>query len=526
MTALVWAAYALFAARRGLTYLHIFQQEEYDGGRFLRWVFRRRALDRRASAVLLIIGILDSVLSLPKVVSPLGICAALLAIAAFERDPRRLAKKQLVMTARAKRTFWVAFVLLSGASAVTLRLPWPTLRWILCVQAIPFVLVLASFCLQPYEHRIQQRFWREAHAKLMSLKPMIIGLTGSYGKTSVKHILGHVIGAYAPTLSTPGSVNTPMGIARIVREQLGPHHRFFLCEMGAYGPGSIERLCRLAPPDLAIITAIGPAHYERFKSLEAVARTKFELAQYALDRGGKLVVTHDVLSCPYPRSFYQTHRDRIVVVGSDLCCELRVGAVDQTTQGISVEVVWAGTTYILRSRLYGSHHAMNLAMAFAAACVLGMAPVYAVVAIGSVPQVSHRLEVKRQPNGHVLIDDAYNSNPVGFVNGLQLLNYFRRGSGRRILVTPGMVELGTAHDEEHRKIGECTGRHVDVLLAVVPQRIDPLIRAYSQANPQGTVISCSAFADAQRWLEANVRSEDVVLLENDLPDLYEKKLSL
>jgi UDP-N-acetylmuramoyl-tripeptide--D-alanyl-D-alanine ligase len=317
-----------------------------------------------------------------------------------------------------------------------------------------------------------------------------------------------------------------MGISRIVREQLGPHHRFFLCEMGAYGPGSIERLCRLAPPDLAIITAIGPAHYERFKSLEAVARTKFELAQYALDRGGKLVVTSDVLKFPYPQSFYQTHRDRIVVVGFDPSCELRVGAIDQTAQGISVDVVWADTKYILRAGLYGSHHALNLAVAFAAACVLGMAPRDVVVAMSSVPQVSHRLEVKRQANGHVLIDDAYNSNPVGFVNGLQLLDVFRKGSGRRILVTPGMVELGTVHDEEHRKIGDCAGSHVDVLLAVVPQRIDPLVRAYRQANPQGLVISCSAFADAQGWLEANVRPEDVVLLENDLPDLYEKELSL
>jgi UDP-N-acetylmuramoyl-tripeptide--D-alanyl-D-alanine ligase len=155
-----------------------------------------------------------------------------------------------------------------------------------------------------------------------------------------------------------------------------------------------------------------------------------------------------------------------------------------------------------------------------------MAPSDVVVAIASVPQISHRLEVKRQFNGQVLIDDAYNSNPVGFVNGLQLLDLLRKGSGRRILVTPGMVELGTAHDEEHRKVGVYAGRHVDVLLAVVPQRIAPLVHAYRETNPQGAVVSCSMFADAQRWLETNVQPEDVVLLENDLPDLYEKKLSL
>lgn len=526
MKFLVLVAFALFAVRRALTYLHIFQQEEYDGIRFLRWIFRRFAFDRRATLLLLIIGIVELVHPIPRIAVYLGASAVLIVVAAFERDPRSLAKKRLAMTARARRIYGLALCLALIMGIALCFLPWNAFGWILPVQAIPLMIVLANLILMPYEARIQKGFWNEAHTKLLSLKPTIIGVTGSYGKTSVKHILGHILSSFAPTLSTPGSVNTPMGISRVVREDLGPHHKFFLCEMGAYGPGSIARLCRLAPPDLAIITAIGPAHYERFKSLEAVAITKFELAQSVLERGGKVIVTESVLESDYAKDFYERHREHFLVVGDGPGCALQVGEPKQSAVGVDIEVIWEKKTFALHSHLYGRHHALNLAVAFAAACTLGIPPDDAAMAIGSAPQISHRLEVKRQVNGPILIDDAYNSNPLGFMNGLEILDLLRQGAGRRILVTPGMVELGTAHEKEHQKVGLFAGAHVDVLLAVLPERIGALVDAYRQANPSGTVILCANFTEARNWLGANAKPEDVVLLENDLPDLYEGYLKL
>jgi UDP-N-acetylmuramoyl-tripeptide--D-alanyl-D-alanine ligase len=147
-------------------------------------------------------------------------------------------------------------------------------------------------------------------------------------------------------------------------------------------------------------------------------------------------------------------------------------------------------------------------------------------ALRSTPQIKHRLEVKRDAAGAITIDDAYNSNPIGFASGLDALDALHAPNGRRILVTPGMVELGAAHDEEHRKIGTLAGARVDVLLPVVPQRIEALIAAYKAANPAGLIVPCDNLAAAQAWLSANLRPGDIVLLENDLPDLYEAKLSL
>ena len=219
------------------------------------------------------------------------------------------------MTERATRIARLAFGLLIGLGVIPGRSALPPVFVVVLVQAVPFALVLAVRLLQPQEDRIQKRFWDEAHDKLKRLAPVVVGVTGSYGKTSTKHILGHILESSGSALITPGSVNTPMGIARIVRERLEPYHRHFVVEMGAYGPGSIERLCRLAPPDIAVVTAVGPAHYERFKSLDAVARTKFELPEAAIARGGKAIVNDEVLAFADAKAFADGHRAAMVLVG-------------------------------------------------------------------------------------------------------------------------------------------------------------------------------------------------------------------
>jgi len=523
---LVTACFAVFALRRLLTYLHIFQQEEYDGVRFVRWIVRRAAFDRRATVLLAGAGIVEAAGVLSRTAGGILAGAMFLTLAYFEADPRSSGKKRLAMTPRAKRILAGAVLAAVAGGAAAGILSGSVAIWIVAVQLIPFCLVLSNLALTPYESIVQRRFWREARDKLEQLRPVTIGITGSYGKTSVKHILGHILETQGATLITPGSVNTTMGIARVVREQLGSHHRFLVCEMGAYGPGSISRLTQLAPPNMAIVTAVGCAHFERFKSLETVAQAKFELADAAVRGGGKVVVSEDVLQYRTPREFATRHAESLIAVGTGSACVLRIESVRQSRDGLEVAVTWGGASYTLRTTLFGEHQALNMALAFAAACELGVTPDQALIALTSVAQISHRLEVKRQPRGSIVIDDAYNSNPVGFASALQILDLFRGENGRRILVTPGMVELGAIHDREHARIGALAASHVDVLIPVLPPRIAALTAAYSAANPQGTVVPCRSFADAQAWLASNLGPQDVVLVENDLPDLYEKRLSL
>jgi UDP-N-acetylmuramoyl-tripeptide--D-alanyl-D-alanine ligase len=486
----------------------------------------RTPFDRRASILLLVLGGLESFLVVSSLIAAIGAAAALVALSSVEKDPRSASKKKLVMTDRAKRIYFSAFALVVIAAAGVASARLHLLVWIIPVQFIPLALVLGNALTLPYEKKIQKQFWSEAHRKLQRLKPTIIGITGSYGKTSTKHLLGHILEMQAPALITPGSVNTPMGIARVVREQLTSHHRFFVCEMGAYGPGSIANLCRLAPPDIGVITAIGMAHYERFRTLETVARAKFELAEAVAAKRGTVIIAEQVLELEPAKSFRERHPQNTLVVGKDPACSLRLISSAQTDAGIQAEVIWRGNSYVLKAPIYGEHHISNMAVAFAAACTLGVSPEDAIVALASVSQISHRLEVKGGPRGTRIIDDAYNSNPVGFASALELLNTLTRNGGRRILITPGMVELGPAHDEEHRKIGELAANQVDLLLAVLPDRIKALTAAYASRNPNGTVLPFANFMAAQRWLNENLRPDDVVLLENDLPDVYEKKLTL
>jgi len=216
----------------------------------------------------------------------------------------------------------------------------------------------------------------------------------------------------------------------------------------------------------------------------------------------------------------------LLSVGAEAGALVAIAAMRQDVDGVAVTVAWQGRSYELRAPLFGLQQGRNLALAFAAACTLGLAPEDVVASLRSTPQIAHRLEVKRQGSGTVLIDDAYNSNPVGFASALELLDLLRRPGGRRILVTPGMVELGAAHDQEHRRVGGLAAAHVDVLVAVAPHRVGPLAAAFAKASPGAEIVSCAGFAEAQAWMARNLAADDVVLLENDLPDLLEQKLRL
>lgn len=528
-------AFMVLATRRALTYMHILQQEEYDAPRFFWWMVKNRVFDTRLSGGLLLAAV--GALFLPHFIVLFIVFVLFLTTAYFEKDPRKDSKKKLAMTERARRIFFTGLGLIALTSLWCFISPSHPLLWLLSVQAIPFALILAVMALQPYEDSVQQKFWAEAHEKVSALKPITIGITGSFGKTSVKHILGHILKTQAPTLITPGSVNTPMGIARIVREELNESHKFFVVEMGAYGPGSIARLCRLTPPDMAVITAIGHAHYERFKTLDVVAEAKFELAEsvFAKNDNG-FVIAHDrTMRFDHPRKLLQTKRQRFMLVGEAQPLDpakraehsmigtddLQILQARQETDGIDIRLSWKGVVYAFHVPLFGLHHAHNVALAFAAALKLGIEPQAIVNALKSVPQIEHRLQVKSQADGTTIIDDAYNSNPAGFRSALELLSIISQDK-RKILVTPGMVEMGAAHGTEHYKIGQIAGQICDVIIAVAPARIPTFLEGVRVTGAGKTLVQAASFAEASAWLNANKKSGDVILLENDLPDLYER----
>ncbi|MFA5041543.1 MAG: UDP-N-acetylmuramoyl-tripeptide--D-alanyl-D-alanine ligase [Bdellovibrionales bacterium] len=525
LTFFLFAAFAYFAWCRLLQYLHIFQQEEYNSRRFWRWIVRTRAFDRRVSGALLAVVVLG--FFLPPGIEELLIAAAFILFSFFENDPRKSAKKKLVITKRARRIFGIALGFCFAAGAMTSQDANPLL-WIVVVQLMPLSLMLSNSLLAPVEDRIQRKILEEARAIVAKTNPKVIGITGSFGKTSVKHILGHVLELNAPTLFTPGSVNTLMGISRIVREKLTPDIRYFLAEMGAYGQGSIEKLCGLTPPHCGIITAIGEAHFERFKTLDSVARAKFELAEAVVSHDeGKMIVQEGVLAQEYARMFVEKHRAQFIVCGRDASADLKIGKVEQTASGLTVSVQWQEKNYDLFAPLHGAVHADNMALAFVTALMCGVTAERAVAALRTTPQIAHRLEVKPLSDGTVYIDDAYNSNPQGFASALDLLSVIAsEKKARRILVTPGVVELGEKNDEIHRALGEKAAQNADVVLVVRADKIPTFIEGFKSAAANKEAFAVASFKEAREWLGKNVKAPDVILLENDLPDVDETKLAL
>ena len=490
-----YIAFCFFVHKKLLFLLHLYQQHEYSARRFLKWI-----LQKPEWKLLLC--------SLTTLFHPLffSLLAAAFATSAYSApDPRVKAKKVLVMTERARALYFIA---------LTLALSLPLFGYFLAIWLLPFTLVAANFLHRPFEQKKNRKHLDDSKQRLAEVKPIIIGITGSFGKTSVKHILGHILDMNSTALITPGGVNELMGISRTIRKKLHRGYRYFIVEMGAYGAGSIEKLCAFTPPDYGIITSVGHAHFERFKSIDTVAAAKFELADATLAKGGKMVVTEEALNTPYAKKYYAENKDRFVLVSDQ-----EILRIEQLKEGTKATLLWEGKEWELFAPIYGLHSGRNIAASFFLAALLGIDPQRIALSLKTLPQIKHRLEVKETAQGITYIDDAYNSNPIGFQNALDLLALLGANGRRKILVTPGMIELGARHDALHAQVAVKASSIVDLALIITPQRVPTFIAPF----PEEKRLLLPTFAAAKKWLQANTLPGDVILIENDLPDLYENR---
>lgn len=513
----VTAAQVVLGWRRLLAYLRYYQQEGYEATRFLGWTGMRPfldpalwlavvaawlATDGTASALLFVIG------------------AAVLAIG--QPDPRTTGKITLKMTWRATRiaivtavlaivvwTAWVAFDAtglraLFAASAITVLL-------------LPVLLVAANALLAPYERAVQRGYRGEATTLLQRVHPFVIGITGSYGKSSAKSMLAHLLQYKAPTLAASGSVNTMMGLTRHIREHLVAGHEFMVVEMGAYGIGSIRRLCAFTPPHAALVTAVGDMHLERFGSLENIFIAKRELAE-ALPSAGILVVNAD---SPNALRIARTVADRRVFLYGEHAQE------DLDTRLEEVRFTTHGTQFVLRTKtaryecvtpIHGRPIVLNLAGAFTTAVALGLDPDVAVAAMRSIRPVANRLEVV-EDRGITWIRDAYNSNQYGFRAALEVAAALPART--RVLVTPGVIELGSAQAEVNTQLSKAAAAVCDYTLVVSPTNRAAFVAGHHAAGRDDRLVTVASRTDAFQWIKEHVSAGDLVLLENDLPDLYE-----
>lgn len=534
---LVILASAAFAERRLLRYLRFFQQEEYDRRRLLAWISANRAFDSRGTLVaalaafvhgsLIVFGYLSADSQL--IFSAL-FAGVLVLIVSVEEDPRKAGKIKLKMTERASRLYesalvlYLAALLLAGAGSFAfLGRGGPTVFWLtqlVFFQAVPLFLVLAGLILQPGENRLQLKFLDEARRMRTAVAPYIIGITGSYGKTSTKAILGKLLEVtLGPTFWPQQGINTLMGITREVREKLRPGHKYAVVEMGAYREGSIRKLCQLMPPDAAIITAVGLMHLERFGGAENIYRAKSELAQ-ELPENGLLVCNGDNpgarrIAAEFPKA-------RTILYGlnpQDGKLDVWMSDIEFTSEGSKFVIYWQHSALPGFTPLHGKPVLSNVLGAFTMACALGADPSFTLGALRNLEPVSNRLQVVKM-GSYIQINDAYNSNPVGFAAALEVLGALP--GKRRILVTPGMIELGEEQDAENEAAAAKAAQVCHLVLVVGKVNRDSLERGLLKGGLGREKIQFFDYRDeALAELKNITRAEDVILLENDLPDLYE-----
>lgn len=501
--------------------LQMYQQNSYFLKRYLKWLANEsNAVFYFKTGFVTVIALLVAF----KLQWLALVCAVLFAAvcALKATGQQKKAIKPLVFTKRILRQclcIVLIFAVILVAFAVFENAVLKIVALTLCVLMGVFseiVTLLSSVIMKPVEKAITNGFINDAKKILKSHKNLkVIGVTGSYGKTSLKFILSRILSEKFNVLATPQSFNTPMGVVRTVREKLRPQTEIFVCEMGAKNVGDIKEICDIANPTLAVITSVGPQHLETFKTLENVTKTKFELYDAVKKKGGKVFA--NVNSAPI-KERYENGAD-IVPYGTE--GEARATNIVYTDTGTAFDVVTGDKRIHLTTKLLGTHNVINITGAVAVADYLGLSESEIAFAVSRLEQTEHRLQLKPFKNGSVMIDDAYNSNPEGCLEAVNVLSRFE---GKfKVIITPGLVELGEKEYECNYNLGAAAAKGADLIIAVGKKRSEPIVKgAYDSGAKAENVFVAESFMDALKIFEPYANKNTVLLVENDLPDNYLK----
>ncbi len=452
-----------------------------------------------------------------------AVLTLIVGVTGWQRFRKQPAKKPLVYTSRIKRLLIITAIILFIPSGICMALI-PEMIGLAATHIagallLPCWILIGGLCISPIEKLIQKWYFRDAQKRLCSNPELIrIGITGSYGKTSSKVILGTILSEQYKTLYTPGSYNTTMGVTRTIRSDLKPEHEVFIAEMGARHVGDITEICRLVQPTYGLITSIGPQHLETFKTQERINTTKYELIK-ALPEQGCAFFPADGGICEqlYEKTkhvskwLFGLERPRAAVSARE---------IHASSEGSDfILVTRDGRECLCRTKLLGRHNIQNILGCVAVALELGLTLEQISAGISKLKPVEHRLQLIPTGNGTTVIDDAFNSNPAGAAAALEVLSSF---AGRHMIITPGLVELGELEESENVEFGRKMADAVDYALLVARNAAAMERGLLEKGFPKERIIKTGTLQEASQALTHLIRTGDTVLFENDLPDQYEK----
>ena len=512
--------------------LHMMQIEMYDNEKFINWSKknRKRFLTQKSR---IMIGI-SALLTIVYILWPYNIyiLVAIWSVASITtlEFSRYEAKKPLVYTGRAKRLFAATILIAVIDIAVIVLVSWLISGDKYFVAVCSTILALAlyfgtyyvvggAWVIKPVEKIINMKYYKMAGNKIKNMEKLTtIGITGSYGKTSTKFITAKIIEQRYKTYKTPGSFNTPMGISKAVNNELDENYNVFVAELGADRIGDIKETARLVSPKIGILTSIGPSHLETFKSIENIVKTKYELIE-ELPYDGWAIFNYDN---EYVKKLADKTYTRKLLYGLNNTGDLDIYADNIKTgregSTFTLHIKEKGTVEC-KTSLLGKHNIRNILAGVCAAYALDMTLVQIASGIEKIEPIEHRLQLIDPGTGVLVIDDAFNSNPAGAAAALEVLSEFE--GNRKIIVTPGMVELGRIEYEENRKFGVKIGETCDLVILVGENRTRAIREGIEETDfEMHNLVTVKSLKESEDAMKSLLRAGDVVLFENDLPDTY------
>ena len=516
--------YFIYILLKSKKALHMLQQNWYnDDNRYLKWLVTNLKKVFCTFDGLFIIFFLFFLLK-PSISILIFVCFYILSYYLFDKKLKtEQSKKPLVITSRVKRIYVTELILYLLAVIPMIAfydesiLALSYLLYGLLIYLNAFVILIANFINKPIEKCVFNHFKNMAQNKLYGMSNLKrVGITGSYGKTSCKNALNDILNVKLNSFATAKSFNTMNGLMISVNNSLDKFCDVFIAEMGAFKRGEIKQTCNFIKPQYGIITTIGTAHLESFGSQENIQKGKFELIDSLPDDGVAVLNMDDKLQTSY-KIKSKCKVLWVSILNKD--ADVMASNITLTSKGTKFKCKFKDSkkTYDFETKLYGKENVYNIIEALALAHEFGLSYEEMQIGVKRIATIEHRLEMRRYGNINI-IDDAYNSNPVGSKMAVDVLNLM---DGKKIIVTPGMIELGDKQYEYNNIFGKHIAEVCDEVILVGKEQTKPIYDGLkSKKYDEKHIHILNDVKDAFVLIRKLSDNNTYVLLENDLPDIF------
>ena len=514
--------------------LHLLQQNLYnENNRYLKWVFNNISMFINIEIVGMIFMLFGYFVFYDVEsysLATLILIVLLYSFLAFNLQQKlnnEQIKKPLVITKRIKRLIvtisiiYIIPIILLVVNNGNYKVCWLILLIMgIMVYLNSFIVFIANIINLPIEKMVYLYYKSKAKGKLKSMNNLkVIGITGSYGKTSSKNILADILNIKYNTLPTPKNLNTPNGLMITINNYMDKFTDIFIAEMGAYVRGEIKELCDFVKPKYGILTRIGTAHLETFGSRENIQKAKFELIESLPHDGVGVLNMDDEMQVGYKLK----NNVKIIWIGIDsVDADVRAVDIKSSNEGTSFNIIFKGdkNKYSFNTKLLGVHNVYNILASIALGREFGIEIDDLQKSVSMVRPVEHRLELKKLGSFY-MIDDAYNSNPIGASGAIDVLGMM---NGIKVVVTPGMIELGSLEDKLNEEFGEKIATVADYVVLIGKEKTKPIMRGLKNKNyDKDNIIVYNDVREAYNFINSltiNAKKDVYALFENDLPDTY------